>query len=459
MTILFSKLFGIKKSAIHKAGVFDAVVDADSPFFINIKRLQRTDVPEFLHSYAKINEYFRKIGLLLNSAQIEDKLYREAIKKFDFHEVNGINLGFSKGNRGAGFGDRLRNQIIKDAYEIIKSGTNEPEIFHLIGLFEENVGPDRLSDMIAHLVYEDIIKYSKRIYSELGITQDKYVRHSFKDGIPKNPHKNAYILLLPTNILHKIPIAKDWEDVDSVIAKNKAIRAELNKIVSKEWAKMASSQQKRYLKNEIFKDPERLKRVLAAYKTLTVGEFNPYSDIEYLLSCLRNDIELPEQSKTSLEASLKILGSYKQWVEYHRGSHVLSEAYTKNAEKTVQRTIHLAALMYCNENNWDISPETDGGRGPADFKISRGNDKTVLEVKLTSNKDCVRGLKVQIEEYAKVEQTSNKILVIVDNGSHSGRAETVLKMREQLIEQGKDPAEVLVIDAKPKASASVYLRE
>ena len=40
----------------------------------------------------------------------------------------------------------LRAQIIKDSYEIIHSGSEQPEIFHLVGLFEENVGPDRLSD-------------------------------------------------------------------------------------------------------------------------------------------------------------------------------------------------------------------------------------------------------------------------------------------------------------------------
>jgi len=36
------------------------------------------------------------------------------------------------------------------------------------------------------------------------------------------------------------------------------------------------------------------------------------------------------------------------------------------------------------------------GRGPVDFKISRGEDKTVIEIKLTSNNDCLHGFEVQI---------------------------------------------------------------
>lgn len=41
-------------------------------------------------------------------------------------------------------------------------GVIDPEIFHLIGLFESNMGPDRLSDMFATLIIEDI----KNIHQE-----------------------------------------------------------------------------------------------------------------------------------------------------------------------------------------------------------------------------------------------------------------------------------------------------
>lgn len=102
--------------------------------------------------YNNINSYLRDIGLLLkNSKTIGDKFYKSAVKMFNFSEVRGINLVFSKGKRGAGFGPKLSSQIIKDASEIINGGSGQPEIFHLTSLFEENVGLDRLSDMIAHI--------------------------------------------------------------------------------------------------------------------------------------------------------------------------------------------------------------------------------------------------------------------------------------------------------------------
>ena len=47
-------------------GVFDAVMDSDSRYFINVTRLKDAKTPEFLESYERINSYFHDIALLLN---------------------------------------------------------------------------------------------------------------------------------------------------------------------------------------------------------------------------------------------------------------------------------------------------------------------------------------------------------------------------------------------------------
>lgn len=164
-------------------GVFDAVMDSDSRYFINVTRLKDAKTPEFLASYERINSYFHDIALLLNQAKektTQDRFYREALRRFAFSEVNGINLGFSETRYGSAFGEGLRKATISDAFDIIKAGTTQPEFFHLVGLFEENVGPDRLSDMIATIIKEDIRTYTRRINSELGITPENYpeVNHS-----------------------------------------------------------------------------------------------------------------------------------------------------------------------------------------------------------------------------------------------------------------------------------------
>lgn len=458
MAVLLSTEFGIPEEKLHQIGLFNVFLDEDSHFFINIKRLQVTTVPEFVGAYEKVNLYFQEIGLLLKTSRSnKDRTYREAVKRFNFPEVNGINLGFSSGRHGAGFGTMLREKIIKDAYEIIQNGSEQPEIFHLVGLFEENVGPDRLSDMVARIIYDSILAYSKRVYSELEISAGTFPEYKFSDGILINPYKDIKLLLLPIDILHELPIARCWDDIDRVCRENDAIRAELNDVVSAEWAKMASSERKRYLREWVFKNPERAGRIVDSYRTATIDAYDPLSDVDYLVGYMRNTFAVTsDENKSSFETSLDIVDNYREWVEFHRGSSIIQNAGSREKEKTVQRTFHAVALMYCKKFNWDISPEEDSGRGPVDFKISRGTDKTVIEIKLTSNAECVHGLEVQIEEYSKSEATNNKLFILVNTGQNEGRVNTVLQKHEAMLNAGLNPARVVIIDAKEKDSASTY---
>lgn len=455
MAVLFSKNFNISEEIMSELGVFDAFLDEDSPFFINIKLLQQCTIPEFKASYDRINDYFRGIGLLLKKASPHDKLYRTAYSKFNFPEVNGINLGFSDGEHGAGFGVKLRKQIIKDAHEIIKNGCEQPELFHMLSLFEDNVGPDRLSDMIAQIIAPDIIKYTKRVLLELGITPENYPSYHFKNGLIVNPYKRYYILLLPESILHELPIARCWDDIDRVCSENEAIRAELNEVISEEWKKLSVSQKKEYLRDYVFKNPNKANEVLAAYKAFQTNGYSVYQNPQYLAGYLTNTYNMEDsKSETSYLAALDIIEHFKKWVEYHRGSNLINDY--KLPEKAVQILIHAVAHMYCEKFNWDFSPETDSGRGPVDFKVSRGTDKTVIEVKLTSNRDCVHGLEIQIEEYARAENTQCKVFVLVKNDDHSNRVTAVEQTRNAMENNGLSPATVVVIDAIPKASASKY---
>ncbi|MCD8046720.1 MAG: hypothetical protein LUE90_08860, partial [Clostridiales bacterium] len=87
----------------------------------------------------------------------------------------------------------------------------------------------------------------------------------------------------------------------------------------------------------------------------------------------------------SLEAAKEILDYFKSWVEYNKGWEVIQDANSINREKIVQRVIHLVGMSYIKANNLSLSCEPDEGRGPVDFKVSRGQDITIIEVKLSSN--------------------------------------------------------------------------
>ena len=449
---------------LERENIFDPILDSDSHFFINLQRLKKASTPEFQESYQRINEYFRKIIKLLDRAKSKsekDICYRQALKMFDFSEVNGICLGYAKGTSGSGFGKLLGSQVISTAYDIVKLGIDDPEFFQLLPLFEDNVGADRLSDMIATLIIEDIEKYTKRINRELEITPENYKGYGFQNGFLMNPYKNDRVLLVPIEILHKLPVAQSWEDIDMYVSENMVIRAEMNSEVANEWSKYSSSERKTYLRNCVFKDVDACKRVIGEYRKEELPSFNPHENFDYFLEKLEQTIKRlgynwksDRSEYDSISVASDIISHFKHWVEYNKGWEVIQGAESRKREKILQRVIHLAGTSYIQANNLDMSCEPDEGRGPVDFKVSRGQDITIIEVKLSSNFQYLHGYEIQIEEYGKAEKTDKMIYVLVDLGNPI-KIQKLIELHDRKVDEGLDCPEVVIIDSTKKESASI----
>lgn len=463
-----SEYFRLNEAQLSKMkslDVFDALLDVDSNFFINIIRLKDATIPEFKEAYQAINKFFSDIATLLDAADNpsdKDKMYCSALKRFHFHEVNGINLGFSKSGKGSGWGKDTSEKVLSDAYQIVKKGSKQPEIFHLVSLFEEGMGPDRLSDMIATIIEPQIKKYTLRVMSELGITPEKYPSLRFQTNkLVHNPYKKTPILLLPTEILHEIPIAKDWDDIDRVVSENEAIRREISEDIGNEWRRWASSAKKRFLKENIFLQPDVCSRVIEDYRKQKLPVYDPKNDYNYLAELFLRSIKQTGLLKrvvdypSSLEATHAIINIFKDWVENNRGWAEIQDAPTKKREKAVQRFMHLGAKYYVENNNLDFSCEADEGRGPVDIKLSRGTDKTIAEIKLSSNSQYLHGYHTQISEYGSAERTANMIYVFVDIGNPR-RRKTLIEAHKKDLESGIKCPELVIIDAMEKKAASTY---
>jgi len=104
-----------------------------------------------------------------------------------------------------------------------------------------------------------------------------------------------------------------------------------------------------------------------------------------------------------------------------------------------------------------LSPESDAGRGPVDFKISRGQKTKVnVELKLSSNSKLLHGYTTQLAIYDKAENTTNSFfLILILEENHMPRVEKVLKHKNQMANM-KLP-EIITIDTTLKKSASKAL--
>lgn len=460
--MFISEYLNIDYEALDDAGVFDAVLEKDSAFFINVQRLKQTEEPLFIGAYERINNFFRGIATILEAAEKkgeEDKFFREALRRFNFSEVNEINLGFGDSTIGSGMGPKLRRQVINDAFDLVKKGCKAPELFELIGLFEDGIGPDRLSDMIATIILPDIQAYTKQVMTDFDIDTDHYEDNCFdNEGYLINKYKNCRLYFLPVDILHELPVAKCWEDVEIVASKNNAIRMEMNTEVGTVWQRWASTERKAYIRDYIMKDPEVFERIIASYREEEADEYNLYNDSAYFLGKLLQKIKksidfitVEEGEIDSLTGALEVAAIFKDWVENNRGWYEIQKA--AGGEKSVQRFVHACAKHYIKINNLDFSCEPNEGPGPVDFKVSRGQDITVVELKLSSNDDYMHGYEEQIERYAEAEDTENMVFILVDNG-HRIRTNRLVEQYKRDKRHSKRVPEVVIVDANTRSSAS-----
>lgn len=446
---------------LDEEGIFDTILDIDANYFINIKRIKDTKEKAFSNSYEKIQNFFRNIyKILSNTNNKNSKLYRQAIKLFDFPEINNIGLGYSKGRYGSGFGPALAEKIISDAKEIIDAGNKDPDLFQLIGLFEENVGPDRLSDMYSHLIYDDIINYTIEKNTVLEINKENYPDKKFKKELLINPFKNKPVLLLPKDILHELPIAKEWEDIDNVCARIQCIRDEINSFVGDEWKKVSTRDKKNLIKEKVMKNEESFKAVISEYKNFSVKPYDFDNDPLgfYIISKeLKNipleKIEIDKEERVR-DIVLKICNKFKDLIENNALVKLLYERDGKfRGEKSVQLLFYGIADSYCDSFDVDISPELNSGRGNIDFKYSKGyKDRVIVEVKLTSNRQLIHGMKTQILEYAKAEKTNQLVYLVIDDLKNK---EKMRELYEEYNKMEKKP-ELIVINTEIKKSASIY---
>ncbi|TOO19728.1 hypothetical protein CGH40_24500, partial [Vibrio parahaemolyticus] len=114
---------------------------------------------------------FKSIVKLLDASETKgDVFWNKADRLLSGKEVKGLCIGYaSKGTSGSGVSLALRKRLLETAKNIIAKGKDDPELFELVGMFEGDFGPDRISDMTANIIRDDITEYTKRVVSQVEL--------------------------------------------------------------------------------------------------------------------------------------------------------------------------------------------------------------------------------------------------------------------------------------------------
>ncbi len=469
MVVSLGDYYKIDPEAFAATGALDPILGFDTRLFIDPSLLLHATTDELSESYARISHHFSSVIRVISAIQKEgDVFWRRADAMLAFPEVRGLCIGYSKdGTGGKGAGPKKRAQILATIHAIVKAGCTDEAIFELVGTFEDGVGPDLISDMIAKIIIADLIKFTQRVCSDLGIPMRSthYAKGMPQEDLPFNPKDDSPVILVPREVLRDLPVAEDFSDIDWVASHNALIREQLNSLITGAYKASAYSK-KEQLRHAIIDVPGVVQTIIDAYRAANVSPYDFGDDpagetIWY--SASRN---LPSNSplKLSLASSpglddvysvvLQICSHFKTLVEDNQLCHLLWDKEGQHKKEAAAQLLFFGvAHAYCQANNLDLSPESDAGRGPVDFKVSSGfKGKVLVELKLTSNKNLLKGFNVQLPTYQAAENAERGIYLVINVGN-------IGKQRWQQFSDavhaaGSKAPKVIVVDAHIRDSAS-----
>lgn len=466
MPVSFSDEFGISTKKLNALGVFDCILDLDTRVFIDPALLGICNAPEFSNARKKVEQYFSNIITLLKHSSYQHDLYwKKADKLLTFKEITGTCIGYSQsGTHGNAIGTELRCAILSTVKELVDAGAEDPVLFELIGVFQERMGCDRISDLITFILHEEILKFTQRIVKIFKINNLSVKFNNNTYAVCFNNYNKQPILLLPRAILSPLPVATCFEDIDYVCQENERVREEINAFF--DWntrKKITKAVIFRHMKaNKSFRDA-----FVDAYKDTPKKPYN-FSDShagEYIwyatakeythLYPLRLKHITGEAFEEVEEVAQQICQQFKILIERNGLNKLLYDSSGQPKHESAAQLLFFGiADSYCKANDIDLSREINNGRGPVDFKLSKGvANKILVEVKLTSNPRLEQGILKQLPIYMEQENTERAIYLVIDTGNKK-KIEKLNKLYNSFTDDQKEKIKLIHIDATVKPPAS-----
>ena len=469
-----TEYFNLDTDQFEATGAFDTMVDWDTKLFVDPFLLKDISTPEFVGAYDELLGYFRgTLKLIAASKNKNDYPWRAAQKRLVFREPGGFGLGYSKESiRGSGIGKGLANQLIKNLKEIVALGINDPELFELLGLFEEGIGCDLISDMTCNILLKRFFQFTERVFNKSGYKEinTKWELHEQIFHLPAHPFTSkSPVLLSPSKLLNDLPVVKDYYDIDVVCSRNSQLRRNLNQVLGSNWKEEVKKHGKKFFRNLFVNHPEILQELLKQYKEARPRRYDfskdPSGEVHWrkyarqitsdnpLTLYLTPNAEYPEICGV-IETICK---KFSDHIENNGLWEVLwDDSKTKHRkERIAQKLFYSVAENYCDANNLDISPESNAGRGPVDFKMSRGSkEKVVVEVKYSDSSSLYRNYTNQVKTYQKAEKAEKGYYLVLQMNDHEKRIKKLFELKNKLASESKLTADIIIIDGTPKESAS-----
>ncbi|HEY3441619.1 MAG TPA: hypothetical protein VGK29_12730 [Paludibaculum sp.] len=474
--VRFSDHFKIDEAVLNEAGVLDPTLNVDTKLFIDPLLLEQSAHSEIREGgAATYGQYFGTVIKLLRAASSPDHAaWKAAFRLLSFPEIKWTCLGYGgQSVAGSGSGDQMTRQMVKTGKEIVDLGVEDPDLFVAMALFEEGFGPDHICDMAANVILGDLLRFNERVLATLSVPRENMKLrlrngNSYEACLPVNPYLkgNPPIVLVPSDILRELPIAKDWSEISSATAKNDDLRRRVNSHIAELWRGKSlkdKDELRRWALSSRGAFEDFLQMVHSAETTPYDIAGDPAGEIFWrrLTATLGTEhpftIDVPDQLDLDGVTNVveQIIEQFRFLVEDRRFSEELYHDGKPRPEKAAQRLFFAVAYSYCKANNLDITPEADTGNGPVDFKVSKGfARRVVVEIKLSRNGKLVAGYTRQLEAYKVAEEANRGYYLVLDVGQMGEKAKALIATKNSAEGQGAITSPIIFIDGTRKPSAS-----
>jgi len=444
MDLYFSDYFSVSEAKVERYGAFNISLLTDLPLFIDPFLLFNSRKPTYRRLHDEIIRYLR----FLRDKSTEQDIGPGLLASwYYFREIKQTWLGFSEsGNSGRGLGREFAQALNANLRELFsdfgKERITKGSHLEKLCLIKERVGRDTISDFTTNLIKCYLLDYTQTfarkqidasLRESIAVQRVKfnYSTESWESRTFDLPFFNGdFVLLTPTDILTKddtwinrTDLVRDFENIPDAIP-DEQLRAQINnyfrsilpkkpkkKDIDRAVASVAIRFPKLidyYIRYKELHGDEAARRSFAHVAESKQLYVDQYRQLVNLL-VTHTDFYLPF-ANTAEETYKRIL--FLKDVIENKGGHRIF--YIRGKPIRNESDLHILYRLTWFVTPSDVSHEVNDGRGPADFKISRGSrDKTLVEMKLASNSQLKRNLAKQAEIYQRASDADTAYKVIL----------------------------------------------
>jgi len=489
MNVYFSDIFGVDEDIIENYGALNISLINDLPLFVDPFLLFESDKED----YQKLHKNILKYVAFIRDKSIEIEITEGLLRHwFVFSEVKQNWLGYSKvGNIGSGLGLDFAYALKENLNTIFsdfgKEKVTQDSHLEKLCIIKDGVGKDNISDFTVNLIKEFLCSYTEKfskIYVASKLRKSISIdRVTFDyDTMRWKPKRfdlpfidGDFVILTPKDILtkdenwiNKKDVYREFKDIANSIS-NHELRDTINLYFIQNLPKLTYKKKSHSNKeiaaaiNQVIRKFPTFLDYYIKYKedhgaeAKSISEENVkiiedvfISSVTSFIKSITETTDFYSIGYSTYEDSLNRVKYLKQVIENNDGYKIF---YYKGEPIKREKDIQIMFRLTWYATPADVSTEVNDGRGPSDFKISRGSkDKTIVEYKLASNKQLKRNLEKQVDIYKSASQAKKDIKVIL----YFSQAElaNVNKILNDLNLHGRE--NIILIDASldTKISAS-----